>query len=299
MVPVPTPCSVAGVLHLENLNRLCHDFRDQGCDSLFVLSSTGRGPWFGADERDQIARAAVDAVGKDVPVFVGCQATGMEPMLELARRAEEQGAAGVVVTAPAYFTYSGDELKRIFLTFADRSPLPVLLYDVPMYTQSRFAEEAIFELARHGRILGLKDTSGDQERFARLATRLIDMPDFYLLQGNEQHLMASLDAGGDGVVSTFCALTPEIFVRMHQAWKSGDRPAALRQEARIRQMYELVVECRARRPAISTLFFLVNRVLERRYGSMNILLEHEGDIPADLDEPARRFVELCMGPHEE
>ena len=189
LVPLVTPCTRTGEVDEAGLRGVCRDMLGAGCHSIFVAGSTGRGPWFARQDRVRICRTVADEVGKDVLLFAGCMAPGLTDMLENARALADAGAQIAVVTAPGYFNYSQGEVELVFRKFADRSPLPVMIYDIPVFAGMKLDLGVTSRLATHGNIVGFKDSSSDIGRFEQMARLLDGGRDFYLLQGKE-HLLA-------------------------------------------------------------------------------------------------------------
>lgn len=294
LVPVVTPCSPSGELDEAGLRQVCRDMLDAGCHSLFVGSSTGRGPWMSREERVKICEAVVGQVGDTVPVVAGCISLGLDDMLENAQAMKSAGARAAVVTAPVYFKYSQAELARIFMDFADASPLPVMLYDIPDFAGIKMSQEIILQLARHGNIIGFKDSTDDFPRFQELLAAFENLPDFYLLQGKERWLAKSLSRGASGFVVSMTYLDPQLFSALYRAARAGDQELAGRIQADISRVMDLVAGMFKRRPETSTLFHFLNQVLRMRGVCENIVLEQDGDCPEWLIETARQSREICQ-----
>jgi 4-hydroxy-tetrahydrodipicolinate synthase len=135
LVPIVTPCTPSGELDLSGLRAVCQDMLLAGCDSIFVAGSTGRGPWFGRKERVAMCRTVAEELNGARPLAAGCMASGLSDMLENAHSMMDAGATIAVVTAPGYFNYSHAEVETIFVKFADASPLPVMVYDIPGFAR--------------------------------------------------------------------------------------------------------------------------------------------------------------------
>ena len=159
-MPVVTPCSKNGRPDLAGLKNVCQYVLDAGSHGIFVLGSTGRGPWFSRNNRAKICQAAKTQIGAAVPLFAGCTAPGLTDMLENAQALAHAGATAVVLACPGYFNYSESETEAIFLNFADHSPLPVMIYDIPAFTGAKLNTDMISRLAQHENIIGFKDSSG-------------------------------------------------------------------------------------------------------------------------------------------
>jgi 4-hydroxy-tetrahydrodipicolinate synthase len=298
MVPQVVPCHSNGALDEEGLRRVSQDLLSAGCHSLFVGSSTGRGPWMTRAERARICRMVVDLAGPAVPVVAGCIALSLEEMLENAAHMADAGAQAAVVTAPGYFKYSQTEIERIFLAFANASPLPVMLYDIPDFTGVKLDPQMILRLARHERIIGFKDSTDDFERFQNLLVLLKERPDFYMLQGKERWLADSLRLGASGFVVSMIHLEPALFVGLYKAVRSGDWVTARQLQNEVAKVMDLVKGAFSLRPETSTLFHFLNQVLRLRGVCENIVLEQDGNCPdwlLDLAGQAHRICQQALG----
>jgi len=283
VVPVVTPCSRSGGLDAQGLRAVCDDMVGAGSGGIFVMGSTGRGPWFSHTTRARAVGIARDHLPVHIPVFAGCMANGIAEMLEHTRAAEAEGAAVAVVTAPGYFSYLDREVESILLKVADRSPLPLLLYDVPVYTGTQLAVASIVRLLSHGNVVGMKDSTADARRLQELMGAIAEVRGVWFLQGKEHLLAESMLAGGSGVITTFSHFGPRAYVSLCEAARQEDRTRATGIQRHVTALYHLVTECLARRPAISTLYHMVNLALRRRGVCQNILLEHEGACPDWLE----------------
>jgi 4-hydroxy-tetrahydrodipicolinate synthase len=293
LVPIVTPCSRSGEIDLNGLRSVCQHMLGAGCRAFFVAGSTGRGPWFSGTDRVKLCRDLAESVGSEAALFAGCMATGMEPMLENARAMADAGAQFAVLTAPGYFNYSNDEVETIFLGFADRSPLPVIIYDIPDFAGMKLDTRLLERLAHHGNIRGFKDSSADLERFLQLASAVADIDQFYLLQGKEHILAESLANGASGFVVSLVHVAPELFVALYTMVRSGRLEDSKRIQDTITELMEILVGSFQRRPYTSTLFHFLNQVLRAKGLCDNIVLDFEGDCPPWLSEEAKRALQLC------
>lgn len=299
LVPVVTPCSRAGDVDVDGLRAVCRDMLNAGAAAIFVAGSTGRGPWFNTQDRARLCSGAAEEIGPNVPLFAGCMAPGLSEMLEKARAMADAGAQVAVLTAPAYFNYSQQEVEVIFAKFADASPLPVVIYDIPVFTGMKLNVDMVCRLARHENVIGFKDSSADLERFLELLNALSAMDDFYLLQGKEHLLADSLLAGASGFVVSLLHVDPFPFVAMYRAGRTGDRELACRFQEKVTAVMQLMVASFERRPEISTLFHFLNHALRERGICENILLDHEGECPDWLAENAEKALEHCRAARTE
>lgn len=294
VVPIVTPCRPNGELDLDGFHKVCEEMLAAGCKGIFVAGSTGRGPWFSPKDMQRLCRAAAEQIRGRAVLIAGCSASGLPGMLENARAMAEAGAQIAVATAPGYFHYDQSEIEKIYLEFADASPIPVIVYDIPEFANVKLGNEMLLRLAQHKNIIGFKDSSADFERFQRLADALRSIPDFYLMQGKENLLADSLRMGASGFIVSLVHLEPAPFVNLYRAVRANDFETANAIQASINEVIGLVRETIARRPESSTLFHMLNYALKQRGVCPNILLEHDGAAPEWVIENAQRAIEICQ-----
>jgi 2-dehydro-3-deoxy-D-pentonate aldolase len=292
LVPVVTPCNRKGQPDLDGVKNVCKYFQDASVHGIFVMGSTGRGPWLGRADREKICQTAKEQIGERIPLFAGCMANGLTEMLENAKLMANCGATGAVLTSPGYFTYNEREIEHIFLNFADKSTLPVMIYDIPAFTGSKLDTDMVSRLAKHENVIGFKDSSADIERFNQLISTLSDFNDFYLIQGKEHLLAESILNGASGITVSLIHITPKPFIELYNAAIQGDKESAEACQENIKKIMRLVVESFERRPGISTLFHFLNYALVKNGVCENILLVHEGDCPDWLAEKAKQAMEI-------
>ena len=186
VVPMVTPCTRTAEPDLEGFRAVCDYVLGAGCHTIFVGGSSGRGPWFSRADRAKICRAAADHIGEDTPLLAGCMAAGLTDMVTNAQTMADAGAKIAVVTAPGYFDYSQSEIEAIFLKFADASPLPVVVYDIPVFAKVKLDWQMVQRLARHGNIIGFKDSTADFSRFEPPIRLLDETPRIPVVAGQRE-----------------------------------------------------------------------------------------------------------------
>lgn len=294
IVPIVTPCSPAGEPDLDGLQAVCREMLAAGVQGIFVAGSTGRGPWFSRADRLRICQAAAQQVQGVVPLVAGVSGSGLPDMLENARAMADAGAQIAVATVPGYFKYNAREIETIYQEFADASPLPVMVYDIPEFTNTKLDDGMVLRLARHGNILAFKDSSADFERFKELLAALEQHPGFLLFQGKENLLFDSLRLGASGFIVSLIHLAPATFIGLYRATRMGDLERAAAIQAGIDQVITLVRESIEQRPESSTLFHMLNYAVRQRGVCDNLLLPQDDAPPEWLIHNAKMAVDLCI-----
>lgn len=138
---------------------------------LVVLGSTGEALLLSDEETRQVLREAVDAAAPEKVLLAGIGRESLAETLRLAEFAAELLYDAVLVRTPNFYEpqRNPNGILTYYRTLADRSPLPVVLYNIPKFTHYDLAVELVAELAQHPNIIGIKDSTGSVERVIELA----------------------------------------------------------------------------------------------------------------------------------
>ena len=294
VIPIVTPCSPDGNLDMEGFRSVCTEMLEVGCKGIFVAGTTGRGPWFSLKDRVRLCETAAEQTKGKVLLFAGCTSSGLPGMLENASAMADSGAQIAVATVPTYFHYSQTEIETIYSKFADASPLPVIIYDIPEFTNVKLSNAMVLRLARHGNIIGFKDSSADLERFKDLVDTLKSFPDFYLMQGKENLIADSLRMGASGFIVSLLHINPLAFISLYRAVRAGNDQQAESIQAEINKAIKLVKESIDQRPESSTLFYMIDYALQKRGVCKNIMLDHDDKVPDWVIQNAQQVFEFCL-----
>ncbi len=190
-----------------------------GIAGLVPCGTTGEASTLSTSEHLRVVELTVQVAAGRVPVLAGAAANDTRKAVELARACKQLGAAGTLQVTPYYNRPTQAGLVAHFTRIAEDSELPVVVYNVPSRTGVDLLAETVATLARHPRIVGIKEATGDMVRLARIRELLGDDDDFTLLSGDDFTLLPFLALGGHGVISVTSNLAP--------AWLSGLCDAAV------------------------------------------------------------------------
>jgi len=148
---------------------------------LVVLGSNGEAPQLDDDEADRVIDIARAEMPGNRPMIVGTGRESTRATIAATRRAATAGADAVLVRTPAFFKsqMTTEVFVRHYTEVADASPVPVLLYNVSMFTGVNLPADAVEKLAPHENIVGLKESGSDIGLIADYITRTPD--DFTVL----------------------------------------------------------------------------------------------------------------------
>ncbi len=215
--PVVSPMNAADQLDLEAVDRIVEHLVAGGASGLFVLGTTGEGPSLTYQMRYEMVERTCEQVNKRIPILVGVTDSCLAESIALAEHAATCGAAAIVAAAPFYFDVSLSALQDWFTQLADKSPLPVMLYNMPSCVGVNLDLSIVEPLSRHANIAGIKDSSGDWNYFQQLCEQHRDRDDFVIFMGPEELLAEAVAAGANGGVCGGANLLPLVYSRLYLA----------------------------------------------------------------------------------
>ena len=224
-----TPLTASGELDEEALGRLINLQVAGGIHALFVLGSVGEGPLMPERLYLRAIRLAGQLLGDRLPLLCGISDNSVARCLDRLHIAAEAGARYGVATLP-YYGWPGRPADglRFFRAVAERSPLPIVAYNLPKNIYWDMTEEFIRELFRVPNIAGLKDTRNEPEAMARIAAHPDRPPQFFYMPGNSVLGARLFGAGADGLVSTPSNVCPQLFVKLWNACQAQRKDEAAR-----------------------------------------------------------------------
>lgn len=203
---------------------------EAGVDALVVAGTTGEASALtGAEHRFLIETAKRNA--PTLPVIAGCGASTTAAAAALARDAAETGADAILVVTPYYNKCSQEGLYRHYMTIADQSTVPVILYEVPSRTGMKVTLDTYIRLSAHENIAALKDATGDLERAVLLRREVGDALPLYA--GSDGVTVPMLSVGAVGVISVVSNLLPAMTAEMCRLWFDGETLRAAEMQCRL------------------------------------------------------------------
>jgi 4-hydroxy-tetrahydrodipicolinate synthase len=211
-----------GSLDLDAAQRVARHLVDHGHDGIVVNGTTGESATTTDQEKVELIRAVVEAVGDRVRVTAGAGTNNTAHSVELARAAQEAGAHALLVVAPYYNKPPQEGVRAHCTAIADATELPVMLYDIPGRSGIPITTESLIELARHPRIAAVKDAKGD----LWAATKVMAETNLLWFSGDDVISLAHLAQGAVGVVSVVGHVAGNQYAEMIASVDKGDLPRA-------------------------------------------------------------------------
>lgn len=219
--PIPTPFDQHGRVDHDHLTANLEKWRETPLKGFAVLGSNGESVLLKTEEKVETWRTAGKAIGSD-RLFIagtGCEST-MET-LELTEKAAAAGAHAAMIVTPHYYKPRMDHkaLCAHYTFVADRSPVPIILYNVPGFTGVDLEGRTIMELADHSNIIGLKESSGNVVKMGQVVDHGADR--FQVLAGSGSFLLPALSVGAVGGVMALAAVAPYDLQKIVDCFSEG------------------------------------------------------------------------------
>jgi 4-hydroxy-2-oxoglutarate aldolase len=221
--------SVATERFKENIAR----YNKLGLAGYVVLGSTGESVLLSSAEGEALLAAAKEVAASDKLLIAG---TGAESTAETIARCKRAAASGydvALVKTPYYYkpAYKAEVYLRHYRSVADASPIPVLLYSVPIFTGVTLETPEILALAQHPNIAGIKDSSGVIQRVVEVVA--LAPKRFRVLTGGAGVVYPALAAGAKGAILALASALPERCVAIYDDWRRGHHAEALAQQQQL------------------------------------------------------------------
>jgi 4-hydroxy-tetrahydrodipicolinate synthase len=231
-----TPFDADGRIDYERFRELAQFLIEHGSDGLVVAGTTGESPTLTDDERLELFRAAVDAVGGRATVVAGTGTYSTAHSVHLTREADAIGVDGFLVVTPYYNKPPARGIVEHFKALAAESDRPIVVYNIPGRVVVNIEPETIAELAEIPAVRAVKQANDDLEQ----ARRILAETDLDLYAGDDNLIYPFLELGGIGGVCVHTHVVGPQVKRMIRAFREGDAATAKRIDAELAPAYELL-----------------------------------------------------------
>ena len=220
--PNIVPLDDRGDINEPELRRYVDWLIERGVHGLYPNGSTGEFTRFTAEERRRIIEIIADQTRGRVPILAGAAEANVKETVKACEHYHALGCRAVAIVSPFYFKLTPAGVYAYFKEIADRSPIDITLYNIPLFaspidvpTVQRLAEEC-------PRVVAIKDSSGDLPHMMRMIAAVRPLrPDFAFLTGWDAALMPLLLVGCDGGTNATSGVVPEITRRLYDLTSAG------------------------------------------------------------------------------
>ena len=230
-----TPFDADGAVDYESYRELCSYLVDNGSDGVVVSGTTGESPTLSDDERVELLRAAIEAVGDRATVLAGTGTNSTAHSIHLTEQAHEAGADGFLVVTPYYNKPPREGIIRHFKAVAAASDRPVMVYNIPSRVVINIEPETMAKLAEIPNVTSVKQANDDLDQARRIVELGLD-----LYAGDDNIVYPFLEVGGRGGVSVHTHVVGTQVKEMIRLFRDGDTEGAKRIDEELAPAYELL-----------------------------------------------------------
>lgn len=238
-VALVTPFKADKSIDFGALGRLVDFLIESGVDFLVVLGTTGETPTLSRDEQQQVREFIRSRASGRVPLVLGVGGNNTAGVTSDLTTLDLEGYSAVLSVVPHYNKPSQEGIYQHFAEIARKSPLPLLLYNVPGRTGVNMSAETCLRLAREfPNIIGVKEASGN---FVQIEEIIKNKPDhFEVLSGDDGITYPLMTLGARGVISVIGNAFPKEFGKMVRKCLAGDFKGALPLHFQFTELFNLL-----------------------------------------------------------
>ena len=220
--PIPTPFDKKGRVDQDHLIHNLEKWQETPLAGFAVLGSNGEAVFLKEEEKIETWKTARAAIKRDRLFIAGTGCESSMETIDLTEKAANLGADAAMFVTPHYYKarMNHRSLLTHYTMIAERSPIPIILYNVPVFTGIDLSAETIIELARHPNIIGLKESSGNLAKIGQLIHSAGDS--FQVLAGSGSFLLPALSVGAVGGVMALAAVAPHHLSELNRCFDRGD-----------------------------------------------------------------------------
>jgi 4-hydroxy-tetrahydrodipicolinate synthase len=215
-----TPFTRSGAVDEAAVRRLARRQVDNGVHFLVPCGTTGENPTLSRAEHRRVAELVVDEVNGRVPVLAGAGGYNTQEVIELAVEMQQAGADGLLSVTPYYNKPTPEGLYQHYRALAEKTRLPIVVYNVPGRTGCNVDPATLVRLATLPNIIGVKEASGNMTQICEICHLLSD--GFIVLSGDDAMTLPAMAVGGKGVISVVSNEVPDEMSKMVEAAERDD-----------------------------------------------------------------------------
>ncbi len=219
--PIPTPFDAEGDVAYDALVANIERWNAYNLAGYVVLGSNGEMVYLTEGEKTRIWETAREAIPADKLMIAGTGCESTRETITLSSQAVDAGADGVLVLTPHY--YQGQMTRKAlahhFWSVADATPVPVVLYNMPRFTQVDMDAASVIRIARHPNIVGIKDSGGNVGKLAQIVESAGS--GFQVLAGSASFFLPALAVGAVGGVMALANVAPQQTLDLLDFFEAG------------------------------------------------------------------------------
>jgi 4-hydroxy-tetrahydrodipicolinate synthase len=235
LTAIVTPFHDDGTVDLDAFQELARHLVDHGSEGLVVAGTTGESPTLSDEERRELVRAAVEAVGTDASIVAGTGTYSTEHSIHLTKHAAADGADAALVVSPYYNKPPQRGIVAHFEAIARASELPIVVYNIPSRVVVNIEPETMTELAGIETVRAVKQAHDDLAQARHIVELGLD-----LYAGDDVLVQPFLELGGLGGICVHTHVVGPQVAEQVRAAADGDLERAREIDRTLGPAYELL-----------------------------------------------------------
>ena len=207
-------------INLTEFAKLVEYQINEGIDAIIVCGTTGESSTMTLEEKKTLIKFSVELIDKRVPLIVGAGSNNTATSIEMSQYAESVGADGLLLVTPYYNKTTQEGLIHHYNSIANKTTLPIILYNVPSRTGLNILPETCLELSKTENIVAIKEASGNISQIAKIASSCGNNLSIY--SGNDDQNIPILSLGGIGAISVLSNVAPRFTHNMIYDFLNGN-----------------------------------------------------------------------------
>jgi len=223
MPPLVTPFDDNGAIRYDYFEQNLDRYLEAGVEGYLVSGSNGESVYLEHSEKLKLIESARKRLPSSVTLLAGTGLESTQATVELTKDAADRGVDAVLIKNPFYFKnqMTFEVYAAHYMAVADASPVPVVIYNVPVYTGIPLDSRLIVELSKHPNLRGVKDSSGNVKLISEVVWHT-DPARFSVLAGAAPTLFASMMVGARGGIVALACAAPKAVMALYRAVVAAD-----------------------------------------------------------------------------
>lgn len=220
--PIATPFEGDESLALKELRGNLARWNETPLSGYVVLGSNGEFRMLDEGERLTVLRAAREEIPQSKLMIAGTGEESTRQTIMRTRQAADIGADAAIIVNPSYYKgmMTPSVLARHYLVIAEASPIPIMLYNMPLATGIDMSRDTIIECSRHPNIVGMKDTSGNMPKMGEIINNVSE--GFAVLAGSMSFFLPALAIGAVGGILALGNIAPAECMELYELATAGE-----------------------------------------------------------------------------
>lgn len=226
--------------HVSAIEKLTdHVITNCSADGLYVCGSTGENFLMSHSQKKSVLTAAAKAADGRASLIAHIGSNVVEEVYDLAEHSYECGYDAVSAVTPFYYKFTNAEVVDYYLRLAEKSRLPLVVYNIPVLTSVSLTMADFAKLFAHGNIIGVKNSAQDYFFLERIRTAF---PDAVIYSGVDEALLSAAILGTDGAIGSTYNIIGNWAKEVFTLAQNNEIPKALEMQKKMNEVIDKLLK---------------------------------------------------------